>query len=360
MQPIRHRRRAAALACACVAALASCSSSDDDPATPETSADSPATAPSSTGSGDADTPTQASTPPVTEVAREDLELAVVSLKGGGGPDWMASGFGSLWVKRDNNVVARVAPDGKVLATMTAGPFAQPVCQGLGVGKQAVWACANPGKLMRIDPKTNEVAAVVSVPKVNEQGRLTYYGGRIWVLTGDGDELVGVSESDNELGEPIDLGAYCTDLSDTVAGSTLWVVCPYDNTSLRVDLKAGKVTGKVRGLPKAAAVTVGDDVWVCTRLGVARVDPQTLEVLSSQPFPSGFACSMRVYGDTVWVRSSFRTSPFAGRVATSNGQLAQVITTDGRLSGGDVIEFGGALWVSSFEEAAVYKLKLEPL
>lgn len=280
----------------------------------------------------------------------------MALKGGGGPDWMVAGFGSLWVRRDNAVVTRLAPDGGVEATIDAGIWQQPVCQGLGISDRAVWACATEGKLMRIDPRTNEVAAIVDLPKVNEQGRLVSYDDRIWVLTGSGDQLVGVSEATNKPGPPIDLGAYCTDVDDKVHGTTLWVTCPYDGAVLRVDLQAGKVTGRVDGLPNAGSVTAGQDVWVCTDDGVTQVDDSSLSIRAVQPVNNGLYCSFRLIGDVLWVRTP---SSYLTAIDTSSGKVAEIITAPGPVSGGDVIEFGDALWVSAYERGLVYKLALPP-
>ena len=302
------------------------------------------------------TPTSAATiladRPVHSLPLDQVELDRVALKGGGGPDWMVSGFGSLWVRRDNAVVNRLAPDGSVQATVDAGIWQQPVCQGLGISATAVWACATSGKLMRIDPQTNEVSAIVDVPKVNEQGRLVSSEHRIWVLTGDGDQLVGVSERTNKPGPPIELGTYCTDVADTVLGTDLWVACPYDGVVLRVDLGEGKVTGRVDGLPHANAVVADQDVWACTEEGIARVDDASLSIAALQPAIGGLECSLRLSGDLLWVRTP---SSYLTAIDTSTGDLAQVITAPGPASGGDVVEYSDALWVSAYERGFVYKL-----
>jgi ligand-binding sensor domain-containing protein len=276
----------------------------------------------------------------------------VALRGGGGPDWMVAGFGSLWVRQDNAVVNRLAPDGMVQATIDAGIFEQPVCQGLGISDVAVWACATEGKLMRINPRTNKVAAIVELPKVNEQGRLVAYDDHIWVLTGDGDQLVGVSERTNKPGQPIDLGAYCTDVADEVLGSTLWIVCPYDGAVLRVDLQTREVTGRVEGLPNANAVAAGHEVWVCTDDGIAHVDASSLSAKAIQPATGGLFCGLRLSGDILWVRTP---TSFLTGIDTSSGEVAEVITAPGPPSGGDVVEFDNALWVSAFDRGLVFKL-----
>jgi hypothetical protein len=286
-----------------------------------------------------------------------LEQSRIDLEGGGGPDWLGSGFGSLWVRRDNAVLSRLAPNAKVEATIDAGIWQQPVCQGLGVTAVAVWACATEGKLMRVDPATNTVSTIVPIRKVNEQGRLTAYNDQVWVLTGDGDNLVPVSEESNEPGQPIALDAFCTDVADRTVGSTLWVVCPYDNAVLAVDLAAGRVSARVGDLPKAAAVTANEDVvWVCDERGVTRIDPESATVTGTQPRPIGIYCTLRLQDNVLWLRSVGPDSPFVTGLDATTGEVLQQITAPGDSAGGDILEFAGALWVTSYEQGRVYKMR----
>ena len=214
------------------------------------------------------------------------------------PDWLAEGFGSLWVKRDNGAVERMSQDGDVVATIDADIFQQPVCQGIGVSDTAVWACATGGTLIRIDPATNEFQTV-DVPKINEQGRLTSSGGSLWVLTGDGDRLEGLTDR-GRVTETIDLGTYCTDTAESTDDGVLWVICSYDGLALRVDLEAGKVTGRVADLPNATSVSVAGDVWVGYGEGLARVDVDSLEVLNTLPLE---VLAVRATEHGVWVRGT---------------------------------------------------------
>lgn len=353
--------RVALAVTAAIAIAGGCSSTDDsDPASADASSPSPtSSSPAATGAepGAASVPSFPAGEP-EELALRDIKQAAVDLAGGGGPDWMGSGFGSIWVRRDNAVIDRIAPDGAVEASIDAGIWQQPVCQGLSVTDVAVWGCATEGKLMRVDPKTNKVTAIVAIPKVNEQGRLTPYDGQIWILTGDGDQLVPVSEETNKPGPPIPLDGYCTDVADRVAGSTLWVVCPYENAVLAVDLDAREVTARVKGLPGATAVTAGGDVvWVCDKRGVHQIDPQSAQIAGLQALPVGVYCTLRLQGDTVWVRAGGNSSQFITGIDARRGGLAYAISAPGDTAGGDVIEANGALWASSYEEGVVYKLRL---
>lgn len=261
---------------------------------------------------------------------------------------MASGFGSLWVKRDNGAVDRVSPSGDLEAAIDADIFQQPVCQGIGVTETAVWACATAGTLIRIDPTTNRFTSV-DVPKVNEQGRLTSSEGLLWVLTGDGDRLEGVAD-DGRVTRGIDLGAYCTDVADTASGGTLWVACAHDGLALRVDLRSGQVTGRVRDVPGATAVSVSGDVWVAYEDGVGRVDADSLEIVGTVALD---VSSLRAGNGGVWVRGS------------GEGQLTFVEAESGAIttrlgvpevhSGGDTVVLQGRRWLSAYDDGVVVRL-----
>jgi streptogramin lyase len=318
-----------------IATLGSCSSSPDQQKAVEPKPKATRTAPSPSG--------------VDRMRLKEVEDARVELDS---PDWLASGFGSVWVKRDDGAVVRLSPKGKVQATIDADIFQPPVCQGLGVTADAVWACGTEGTLIRIDPETNDVAAKIEMPKITEQGRLPSSDGQVWLLTGDGDRLTGVSEATNQAGDQIDLGTFCTDVADRVDGSTLWVVCASEGIVLRVDLAKNKVTGKVTDLPLATSVSVGEDVWVGFEKGLARIDPDSLDVtmLQEAVTPVG----VHAVGDHVWVREEGGEA-FLSRVDASSAEVRQVISANGLKSGGDVIELDGVVWASAYDDGTVVRL-----
>ena len=266
------------------------------------------------------------------------------------PDWLAEGFGSLWVKQDDGAVVRVSPAGQVEATIDADLYEPPVCQGIGVSSHAVWACATTGTVIRIDPRTNKIVATLEVGKINDQGRLTFSAGRVWVLTGDGQRLDGLSEQDNKVHDSIRLGTFCTDTSDTAPRGVLWVVCAYQGLLLRVDLRSGQVTGRVRGLSHASAVSADRDVWVAYDGGMARVDPHALRVVQRvrvQP------TSVRAMRDGVWVREEGRH--FLSRVDPDTGRIGSRTVTARLPSGGDLIRFGQRWWATASDDGAAVRV-----
>lgn len=336
-------------------AMVACSSSEE-PTSSETSTSS---ASPSTRAAD---PLPAVTRPrnLTRVSLSRLEDLRVVLSED--PDRLAVGFDSLWVQRSDGAVVRLDADGKVLATIDPELYQPPTCLGLGITDNAVWTCATSGKLVRIDPATNKIAATVAVPKVNEQGRLTAARGRLWVLNADGDQLAAIEEKTNELTRPIALGTYCSDVADAVDRGELWIACASAGEVLRVDLQAGKITARITGLPLAGGVSVAEDLWVGFDGGLAQIDKESLEVRAIHAVqPAGGA--IRASADAVWVREPKvegkrlprEINPkFLTRIDPATGTTLRISST-GLASGGDVIEYDGAVWATSYDDQILVRL-----
>lgn len=319
------------LAVAVLLAVAACSS-PENPAPPATTP----TAPSPTG--------------VERLVLNDVEDVRVEMSS---PDALAAGFGSVWVKRDDGSVSRVAPSGTVQATIEAERFEPPVCQGIGVTANAVWACPTNGTIVRIDPRTDEVVATVEVPNLNEQVRLASSGDEVWVLTGDGDRLTAIAEATNEPGRSIELGEFCTEVSERAVGSVLWVTCASAGSLLRVDVAKGEVAGTVTDLPLATNVSAADFVWVGFEGGLAQIDPESLEVRmvhDVRPSPGG---AVRATEDAVWVRED--RDDFLARLDPDSGAVLQEVAAKGLPSGGDVLVLDGAVWASAYDDGTLVRL-----
>ena len=296
-------------------------------------------------------------PPITTDGVEEVDLSerqeLLLGKFPDEPDWLAVGFGSLWAQQGNGSVLRFAPNGKLLATIDADIWKPPVCQGIGISANAVWACATSGKIIRIDPTTNSIVATLDIPKINEQGRLISAAGHLWLLTGDGDQLTGVSLKDNKLVDPIELGAYCTDLA-VGDDESLWVVCASDGLLLRVQPDTGEVTGQVTGLPLAANAAVAGDVWVGFDEGLARIDTDTLEVKDLYGIYGGPTVDIRASPDAVWIRQE-GGNPFLTLIDPRSGEVVEVINSRSLTSSGDVVEMGDKVWTAAYDDQRLIRL-----
>jgi streptogramin lyase len=333
-----------------VVALALTGCSDSDEPAPAEGEQEEATAKTS------EEPALPETIPADDAKRVDLDQRLVrKVEIQEGPDWMASGFGALWVKRDSGTVDRIDPaSGKVIAEISAGPFKNPLCQGIGVTEDAVWFCPPGAKeVVRIDPATNKITDTVQVDKLPDQGRIVSAAGHLWVLTDRGNMLTGIDLGDNKPSTEIPLESACVDLA--AAGTTLWVTCPIDDLVLRVDAEAGEVNGEVE-LAGAQNAAVGQDLWVGFEGGVAQVDPSALEVTAVYDVSPRLGGSIFAGPDAVWVREE--DGSFLTRIDPAEQRIVETIEAPDIPSGGDVIVIDDSVWATAYDDATLVQLQAE--
>lgn len=282
-----------------------------------------------------------------------IQEASIALKGA--PDWMTFYRGFIWVKRADGIVTRIdprtnRPSGEVRADTKRDPF----CEGLGSGGGAVWSCSG-SDVVRIDPARLEVVASIPVRKVFNQGRLVFAGGRLWVISGEGDRLVGVDVSTNRVGPTIKLPVACSDLGP--GPDTVWVLCPNTGAVLAVDPVSASVAGRLDLPNPSAAFETEDGLWVVYEEGLARIDVKSLkQVARFADLSSGAGGGdVVVAGQDVWVRTEFG---FLHRIdATSNTVAVQAQPEDG-LGGGSVLVAAGSVWTTAFDHNLLFRLRPE--
>lgn len=292
----------------------------------------------------------ATLPPPVPIA--DRQIAVIEVVQA--PDWLAAGFGSVWVKRGYGDVVRIdASSHEVIATIeTEEPFAN--CSGIGSDGTSIWACSG-SDIVRIDPTTNAIVARVPARKVWVQGQLVWLAGRIWILTGeDADQLVGVDTETLEIGPPIDLGENCADLA--AGADALWVVCTPGGHVLRIDPASGTVSDPI-AVAEASQASVGADaVWVIGSEGVVRIDlddhsTRVIETgLLAGPFPTIWASD-----DAVWVHGD---APNLTVIDPSTQRVVERIEAEWT-EGGDIVGVDGTIWTSESKGSVVVHLRGDP-
>lgn len=323
--------------------LAGCGGDDEDASPPEAE---PAT-PASTEA--ASLPKPISAEGAKRVDLSDRLLARISIPS---PDWMASAFGSLWVKRDDGRVVRVDPQrSNVIEEIGPGPLGQRSCQGIGASDEAIWSCPPGVALQRIDPEANSIAATIRIDKFQDQGRIASAAGLVWVLTDSGAKLTGIDPRTNEPAEKVALGGRCGDLA--ARGDTLWAMCPLEDRLLRVDAEAGEVNDEL-SLAGATNASVGDHLWVGFEAGVAQIDPQTLEVLAVYDVHPRYGGSIFAAEDAIWVREE--GGSFLTRIDPEAQQIVERIRAPGLPSGGDVVQIGDSVWATAFDDATLVQLE----
>src|SRR5215208_51949 len=118
--PLRRRLVVSTITAALFVALASCSSSPDEPKSdpPKPNTSKPKVTPT------------APSPSVDSIELGKVEEVRTELHDE--PDWLATGFGSVWTLRGNGSVVRLSSRGTVQAEIDPQMYQPPPCQGLGV------------------------------------------------------------------------------------------------------------------------------------------------------------------------------------------------------------------------------------
>jgi len=290
--------------------------------------------------------------PAPSVALADRQISELQIDGG--PDWLTTGFGSVWVKLDYGAVLRIDPAShEILATITTDTPPFGLCQGIGADERSIWSCSEDGPdIVRIDPTTNAIADVVKAGKIEPQGRLVSEAGKLWILTGEnGEQLVGIDGHSLEVGQPIEIGAACWDLA--VGGGAVWAVCPRDNVVVRFDPVGAAVTDRF-SVSSPTQISVGADAaWVGSTDGIVRIDLKDRSVrVAVKGVVTGDVGSVWASADAIWVRAA---SPFLTRIDPATSRVVETITSQ-YLAAGDVVGFEGSLWASDSEADVVVHLR----
>lgn len=311
-----------------------------------------------------DPPPTASAPilptPAAVTALEDRLLASLEIQVE--PDELALLNGFIWTKTADGHVVQIDPatnaviaDVKVDTTSDMYHY----CGGLGTDGEHVWSCSASGDadnrlidVVRLDPATQEVVQTYAVDKIFDQWELPFLDGRIWVLTGDGDKLVGIDVATNEPGPAIDLGVRCLQLS--AARGSLFATCRNENVILQIDPGSGQITRRIEVEGPEFVAADDSSLWVVSLNSVLRLDAETLEPIA-QWGPLGFVSDFQVTGDAVWLR---QRDGFLYRIDPATNTLVEQIVPSERLAAGHVLVTEDSIWTTAYDDSLLLRLSLE--
>lgn len=289
-------------------------------------------------------------------------------------DWMAAGYGSVWVLVDEaSAVARIDPaTNELAATIEVGGHP---CDGVAAGFGAVWvpSCTE-RQLYRISSHTDEVEATIdvavfqSVAGAGPFGGLAAGEGAVWIVTegrtGELDALARIDPRSNAITDTIPLGHLGGGVA--VGEGAVWVTAPEDGVLVRVDPVSLEIVDEVEGLAQPAWVATGEGaVWVLSGTwrdhpegdgSVTRVDPTTNEIVARIRLDDapGQAGHITVGGGSVWARTQFtllaRIDPASNTVVERYSDVRGL---------GDVDVGFGSVWLSDSGFNKVWRLPLEP-
>src|SRR6476619_4335239 len=221
--------------------------------------------------------------PQAKAAAEFLKLdastlpIVQKIPIGGEADWLAIGFGSVWVTvAKNNEVVRVDPARNVVQARIA--VDKEPCYGIGIGVEKVWVLNCQSKtLTRINPKTNAVDLGVPVKSDDGgEGSIDVDERYVWFASNDDGNASKLTQMDAKTGRPLKRIAVGKDSAVVKLGfGAVWVVSSGEGNVYRVDPARGKVTAMITVAEGPRFSTEGaGSLWVLSQSdgSVSRIDP----------------------------------------------------------------------------------------
>jgi streptogramin lyase len=275
---------------------------------------------------------------------------------GGDADWLAIGFGSVWVTvAKNNEVVRVDPARNVVQARIA--VDKEPCYGIGIGVDKVWVLNCQSKtLTRINPKTNAVDLRMPV-KIDDggEGSIAVDDRYVWFVSDDNGNASTLVQMDAKTGRPLQRIAVGKDSAVVKLGfGSVWVVSSGEGNVYRVDPAKGKVTAMITVAegPRFSTIAAGS-LWVLTQSdgNVTRIDPATNKVVAVIPVRvPGKGGEICFGGGFIWVTMDgtpvTRIDPVKNKVVDQYGNYPKA----------DGIRYGfGAVWVSDHGKGELWRI-----
>jgi virginiamycin B lyase len=277
---------------------------------------------------------------------------------GGDPDWLAIGFGSVWVSvPKNNEIVRINPKtNSIEARIKVG---EEPCYGIGVGKTHVWVLnCKSQTLTRIRPQDNTVDQTNSARIApHGEGAVAIKKDVVWYVGNEDGHSNTLLEIDDRKSHMMTVG---TDSAVVNAGfGSIWVTSSGEAKVYRVAPKRHKIIAQISVPASPRFTTIGEgSVWVLSQSdgSVSRIDPTTNKVIASIPANiPGAGGDIAYGGGTIWVAAS------GTPVMRIDPKTNKVIDQYGNYKGADAIRFGfGSVWVSDHGKGDLWRIDPQKL
>lgn len=265
------------------------------------------------------------------------------LGGDAGPIDVTEAFGSIWVADIH------AADVRRYDPVTLSELARIPVQGAAWFAQAggaLWVTNQTGRgLTRIDPHTNTVVAHVGDDP--PCGAPVYAFGDLWQAACDADVILRIDSITTNLIDRIPARGHGFLV---LAGDRLITVGPEGLTSFDPLARAFTSIGGPAAVGAEFVASDGTTVWVKNRAGVARLDPADGHALAGFPYVDAQVVSFS--GDHAWLTV---VNQGVVEIDLATNAVRRTIPLGPAPLG--VSEAGGALWVTDFENSALWRVAL---
>lgn len=284
---------------------------------------------------------------------EIADLPKTTIVTGGAPDWMVTGGGALWISNITlEEVERV--DAGSLRIVARIKMPGVPCSDITYGFTSVWVpiCSN-GKgtsLVRIDARTDRIAAVLPIPPADSEGGITVSTDAVWMVTTDG-MLSRIDPATNAVRQKVRVAAGSA--NPRYDGGLVWLTSAPSNELAAIDASTGKVltTIAIRNQPHFVTTGAGA-VWTIDQGdgSVTRVDMQSKKIVAViDAHIPGSGGDAAFGAGSIWI--TLVGTPLTKIDTRSNEVVGQWFGP-----GGDGLTFGyGFVWLVDYNHGIVWRL-----
>jgi YVTN family beta-propeller protein len=268
----------------------------------------------------------------------------------GSPDWVAIAD-SVWISNNpkSNISQLDPKTNQVGAVITV---AKKPCSGLAIAFGSIWVpiCSD-GSVQRVDPKTQQIVATIPSGVANTEGGITAGEGSIWMPSDAAGVLSRIDPATNKVVSKISIPP--DSFTAAFDGGSVWITSTKNNLLTRVDAKTEKVVAKIPTGPSPRFLATGlGGVWTLNQGdgSVTRVDPATNKVSATiEVGVPGGGGDIAVGEGAVWVTANGK--PLSKIDPATNRVVTQYVG-----KGGDAMRVGlGSLWLSNHEFHEVWRI-----
>ncbi len=270
----------------------------------------------------------------------------------GVPDWTTASPDGIWVSnKPKGTISKLdAKTNTVTHTVEVGK--QP-CSGIAYGFGSLWApnCGDK-TVARVDAKSAKLVATIPVGPANSEGGIACSKDAVWMASGnDGDKVVRIDPKKNQVAAEVNVppGSHTVDFGE----GAVWVTQSKGNLLTRIDPKSNKVTDKIEVGPGPRFLTVGEGfVWTLNQGDgtVSKVDPKTRKVVATIPvgIPGGGG-EISAGGGKVWI------TVFQLPISVIDAKTDRVTHQYVGAGGDAILHAHGSVWLSNLREQNIWRI-----
>ncbi|MCY2960804.1 MAG: hypothetical protein NTY35_11610 [Planctomycetota bacterium] len=269
---------------------------------------------------------------------------------GGAPDWLAIDE-HAWVSNAplGNVTRMDPKSNTIAATITVG---KEPGSGLAAGFGSLWVpnCGD-ATLSRIDLATNQVTATIPLATADSEGGIATGAGSVWVLTDARSTLARIDPATNKVVAEIRVAA--GSFAVAFGEKSVFVTSTKESLLSRIDPQTNLIVETVKVGPAPRFLAIGEGAAWTLNQGdgsISRVDLATNKVVATieAGIPGGGG-EIAVGEGSVWATSF-------GYPITRIDPATNTVVQQFHGPGGDAIRVGlGSVWLSNLRAGNVWRI-----